>query len=169
MALQQYTRGVDGTIPVPALLYDDEELLASQDNTGIYDGCVSNSIVFGHHLQPFPRASTSIISSHLYISIHNLNKITQSPEIASPPGWHDPCINPSAILHRCPPSVLPLLCNGFIVHKPNRVLRRVIQVLVKGYCVPICGYGAQRSCFEFAVLVRFDESRYGECVRELGM
>lgn len=40
MALQRYTRPVDGTIPVPALLYDDEELLASQENTGIYDGCV---------------------------------------------------------------------------------------------------------------------------------
>jgi ESCRT-II complex subunit VPS36 len=38
MVLQRYTRPVDGTIPVPAFLYDDEELLASQDNTGIYDG-----------------------------------------------------------------------------------------------------------------------------------
>lgn len=42
MALQRYTRAVDGTIPVPALLYDDEELLANQDNTGIYDGYVTS-------------------------------------------------------------------------------------------------------------------------------
>jgi len=40
MALRRYTTSIDGTIPVPALLYDDEELLASQDGVGIYDGCV---------------------------------------------------------------------------------------------------------------------------------
>ncbi|KAF7789123.1 hypothetical protein EIP86_000058 [Pleurotus ostreatoroseus] len=36
--LKRYTKSVDGTIPVQALLYDDEELLASQDGVGIYDG-----------------------------------------------------------------------------------------------------------------------------------
>jgi len=38
MVLRRYTRPVDGTIPVQALLYHDEELLASQDTVGIYDG-----------------------------------------------------------------------------------------------------------------------------------
>ncbi|KAI0060130.1 hypothetical protein BV25DRAFT_1888832 [Artomyces pyxidatus] len=38
MALQRHTRSVDGTIPVPALLYDDEDNLASQEGVGIYDG-----------------------------------------------------------------------------------------------------------------------------------
>ena len=38
MILRRYTRPVDGTIPVAALLYDDEENYASQDNVGIYDG-----------------------------------------------------------------------------------------------------------------------------------
>lgn len=38
MALRRYTRSVDGTIPVQALLYDDEELVAVQDGVGIYDG-----------------------------------------------------------------------------------------------------------------------------------
>ncbi|KAG1893967.1 EAP30/Vps36 family-domain-containing protein [Suillus fuscotomentosus] len=38
MALRRYTASIDGTIPVPALLYDDEEYLASQDGVGIYDG-----------------------------------------------------------------------------------------------------------------------------------
>ncbi|RPD76898.1 hypothetical protein L226DRAFT_354147 [Lentinus tigrinus ALCF2SS1-7] len=38
MALKRYTNSVDGTIPVPALLYDDEVLLISQDSVGIYDG-----------------------------------------------------------------------------------------------------------------------------------
>lgn len=40
MALRRYTSVVDGTIPIPALLYNDEELLATQDNVGIYDGYV---------------------------------------------------------------------------------------------------------------------------------
>lgn len=38
MALRLYTASVDGTIPVSALLYGDEELMASQDGVGIYDG-----------------------------------------------------------------------------------------------------------------------------------
>jgi len=38
MILQKYSRFVDGTIPVAALLYDDEENYASQDGVGIYDG-----------------------------------------------------------------------------------------------------------------------------------
>ncbi|EKM52830.1 uncharacterized protein PHACADRAFT_100277 [Phanerochaete carnosa HHB-10118-sp] len=37
-ALKRYTELVDGTIPVPALLYQDEDLLASQGDVGIYDG-----------------------------------------------------------------------------------------------------------------------------------
>lgn len=59
MALQRYTRAVDGTIPVPALLYDDEELLASQDNMGIYDGCV---FIFGncHKFISLPDTSCSL-------------------------------------------------------------------------------------------------------------
>ncbi|KAF9221784.1 vacuolar protein sorting-associated protein 36 [Gyrodon lividus] len=38
MALRRFTTSVDGTIPISALLYNDEELLASQDSVGIYDG-----------------------------------------------------------------------------------------------------------------------------------
>ncbi|THH15875.1 hypothetical protein EW146_g4671 [Bondarzewia mesenterica] len=38
MSLHRHTRSVDGTIPVPALLYNDEDSLASQDGVGIYDG-----------------------------------------------------------------------------------------------------------------------------------
>ena len=41
MILQKYTRSVDGTIPVVALLYNDEENYASQDGVGIYDGYVA--------------------------------------------------------------------------------------------------------------------------------
>ncbi|KAI0299049.1 EAP30/Vps36 family-domain-containing protein [Multifurca ochricompacta] len=38
MTLQRYTRSVDGTIPISALLYGDEDSYASQDGVGIYDG-----------------------------------------------------------------------------------------------------------------------------------
>ena len=34
-------RSLDGSIPVQALLYPDETLIASQGNIGLYDGCVS--------------------------------------------------------------------------------------------------------------------------------
>ena len=40
MSLHRYTRPVDGTIPVPALLYDDEDNLSSQEGVGIYEGYV---------------------------------------------------------------------------------------------------------------------------------
>lgn len=40
LMLNRYSRTVDGSIPVPALLYDDERLLASQDGVGLYDGYV---------------------------------------------------------------------------------------------------------------------------------
>ena len=36
--IQAYSRPVDGSIPVPALLYDDESLLATQHSVGLYDG-----------------------------------------------------------------------------------------------------------------------------------
>lgn len=38
-ALTRYGRPIDGTIPLTALLYDDELLLASQEAVGLYDGC----------------------------------------------------------------------------------------------------------------------------------
>jgi ESCRT-II complex subunit VPS36 len=40
MALQRYTLPVDGTIPVQALLYTDEQLYVTQEGVGIYDGYV---------------------------------------------------------------------------------------------------------------------------------
>jgi len=43
MALRRYTRPVDGTIPVPALLYNDEEIHANQDGVGVYDGLQKSS------------------------------------------------------------------------------------------------------------------------------
>ena len=44
-ALKRYTTSVDGTIPVPALLYQDEDVMASQEGVGIYDGSVSPTLL----------------------------------------------------------------------------------------------------------------------------
>lgn len=38
MALKRFSTLIDGTIPVVALLYNDEEQLGSQESVGIYDG-----------------------------------------------------------------------------------------------------------------------------------
>ncbi|THU85418.1 hypothetical protein K435DRAFT_869276 [Dendrothele bispora CBS 962.96] len=38
MTLRRFTKSVDGSIPVQALLYNDEDLFTSQDGVGIYDG-----------------------------------------------------------------------------------------------------------------------------------
>ena len=55
MILQKYTRSVDGTIPVAALLYNDEESYASQDSVGIYDGSVAFQCGFRALVCPFLR------------------------------------------------------------------------------------------------------------------
>ncbi|KAJ7500784.1 EAP30/Vps36 family-domain-containing protein [Mycena galericulata] len=61
MTLRRFTKSVDGTIPIPALLYNDEELLASQDSVGIYDGV---------HKSPNHQAGTVHVTTHrlFYIS-----------------------------------------------------------------------------------------------------
>lgn len=41
-----FLRPVDGSIPVQALLYNDEESLASQDSVGIYYGCVNHTVKY---------------------------------------------------------------------------------------------------------------------------
>jgi len=46
MALIRCTKIIDGTIPIPALLYDDEDELASQNNVGVYDGYVPPFVSF---------------------------------------------------------------------------------------------------------------------------
>ncbi|KAH8114828.1 EAP30/Vps36 family-domain-containing protein [Phellopilus nigrolimitatus] len=67
-ALARYTHPVDGTIPVPALLYDDEQLLASQDGVGLYDG---------------PNKSATHQSGSIHITSHRLFFIAGAP-FASP-------------------------------------------------------------------------------------
>lgn len=57
MALRRFTRPVDGTIPVQALLYNDEEIHATQDSVGIYDG---------------PQKSPNHQSGSVYITSHRL-------------------------------------------------------------------------------------------------
>ncbi|KAG1857691.1 EAP30/Vps36 family-domain-containing protein [Suillus subalutaceus] len=69
MALRRYTASIDGTIPVSALLYDDEELLASQDGVGIYDG-----------LQKAPDYQTGSVhvSTHRLFFVHSQNPTSYS-------------------------------------------------------------------------------------------
>ncbi|GLB44280.1 putative vacuolar protein sorting protein 36 Vps36 [Lyophyllum shimeji] len=55
MALRRTTRSVDGTIPVPALLYKDEEIYVSQDGVGIYDGAQKS---------PNHQAGTVFVTTH---------------------------------------------------------------------------------------------------------
>ncbi|KAJ7070073.1 EAP30/Vps36 family-domain-containing protein [Mycena amicta] len=55
MSLRRYTKSVDGTIPVQALLYNDEQLLATQDGLGIYDGA---------HKSPNHQLGTIHVTTH---------------------------------------------------------------------------------------------------------
>jgi len=75
MALSRTTRSVDGTIPVPALLYNDEEIYASQDGVGIYDGTQKS---------PNHQAGTIVVSTHrlFYIDSRNAYKYSFSLDLS---------------------------------------------------------------------------------------
>ncbi|KAJ6600389.1 vacuolar protein sorting-associated protein 36 [Mycena vulgaris] len=64
MTLRRCTKSVDGTIPIPALLYNDEELLSSQEGVGIYDGAQKS---------PNHQSGTIHVTTHrlFYISAHH--------------------------------------------------------------------------------------------------
>lgn len=55
MALKRYTKSIDSTIPIPALLYTDERLFSSQNGVGIYDG---------QQKSPNHQSGTVHVSSH---------------------------------------------------------------------------------------------------------
>ncbi|KAI0830056.1 EAP30/Vps36 family-domain-containing protein [Trametes gibbosa] len=69
MSLKRYTYSVDGTIPVPALLYDDEVLLSSQEGVGIYDG---------PQKAPHHQAGTTHITTHRLFYIDNAHPFSRS-------------------------------------------------------------------------------------------
>ncbi|KAI0776691.1 EAP30/Vps36 family-domain-containing protein [Trametes elegans] len=69
MSLRRYTYSVDGTIPVPALLYDDEVLLSSQDGVGIYDGPQKSP----HH-----QSGTVYTTTHRLFYIDNIHPFARS-------------------------------------------------------------------------------------------
>ncbi|KAH9887028.1 EAP30/Vps36 family-domain-containing protein [Cubamyces lactineus] len=69
MALKRYSYSVDGTIPIPALLYDDEVLLASQDGVGIYDG---------PQKAPHHQAGTVHVTTHRLFYIDNAHQFSRS-------------------------------------------------------------------------------------------
>ncbi|RDB18220.1 Vacuolar protein-sorting-associated protein 36 [Hypsizygus marmoreus] len=75
MALRRNTRSVDGTIPVQALLYNDEEIYASQEGVGIYDGLQKS---------PNHQSGTVHISTHrlFYIDAYNAYKHSFSMDLS---------------------------------------------------------------------------------------
>ncbi|KAI0742538.1 EAP30/Vps36 family-domain-containing protein [Daedaleopsis nitida] len=101
MSLKRYTSSVDGTIPVPALLYEDEVLLCSQDNIGIYDGpqkaphhqsgtihATTHRLFYIDSAHTFSR-SFSLDLAHIARTEHYAGLFTSSPKITlylhSPP------------------------------------------------------------------------------------
>ncbi|KAI0075151.1 hypothetical protein K474DRAFT_1646878 [Panus rudis PR-1116 ss-1] len=91
--LKRYSTSVDGTIPVQALLYEDEQLLASQEAVGIYDGTQKSPshqsgtvYTTTHRLfyidNPHPRSrSFAIDLSHVLRTDHYAGLFTSSPKI----------------------------------------------------------------------------------------
>ncbi|KAH9856236.1 EAP30/Vps36 family-domain-containing protein [Lenzites betulinus] len=69
MSLKRYSYSVDGTIPVPALLYDDEVLLSSQEGVGIYDGPQKSP----HH-----QAGNIHLTTHRLFYIDNAHPFSRS-------------------------------------------------------------------------------------------
>ncbi|KAI0706725.1 EAP30/Vps36 family-domain-containing protein [Cerioporus squamosus] len=69
MSLRRYTSSVDGTIPVPALLYDDEVLLISQEGVGIYDG---------PQKAPHHQSGTVHATTHRLFYIDNVHSFSRS-------------------------------------------------------------------------------------------
>ncbi|EUC54086.1 vacuolar protein sorting protein (Vps36), putative [Rhizoctonia solani AG-3 Rhs1AP] len=61
--MNRHFRRVDGTIPVAALLYEDEQLVASQDSVGLYDG---------KEKTPNHQNGTIHVTSHRLIYIDNI-------------------------------------------------------------------------------------------------
>ncbi|KAG5642285.1 hypothetical protein DXG03_003062 [Asterophora parasitica] len=55
MVLRRTTKSVDGTIPVQALLYNDEEICATQEGVGMYDGTQKS---------PNHQAGTVVVTTH---------------------------------------------------------------------------------------------------------
>ncbi|KAJ4001799.1 vacuolar protein sorting-associated protein 36 [Lentinula boryana] len=69
MALQKFSKSVDGTIPIQPLLYNDEELSASQDGVGIYDGLQKS---------PLHQSGTVHVTSQRLFYIDVLKKASRS-------------------------------------------------------------------------------------------
>ncbi|PCH42956.1 hypothetical protein WOLCODRAFT_138126 [Wolfiporia cocos MD-104 SS10] len=93
MSLRRYTTGVDGTIPVQALLYEDEDLLASQDGIGIYDGteksaphqsgiihATTHRLFYFDATRPWDR-SFELDLSHVARTEHYAGLFTSSPKV----------------------------------------------------------------------------------------
>ena len=123
MALRRCTKPIDGTIPVPALLYDDEEELATQDHVGLYDGYVTLSALLLVDRRP-----------------------PQRTEGSGAPDWRRPRLYPSFILRRHPEAILPLVLHSPLHHLQDRILCRPLQILAKGHLASHAHVRGPRIC-----------------------
>jgi hypothetical protein len=135
MALRRCTRSVDGTIPVSALLYDDEELFASQGDVGVYDGYVLTLL---HLLRSSSGHSYLCVANSLSNLGCNCHPCTsQSTEILRSPSWFCPRYDPPIVLHRSKQRAVPFFRDGFIPRDTNGILRGSLQILPKNHLTPL--------------------------------
>ncbi|KAG8682543.1 hypothetical protein FRC08_014893 [Ceratobasidium sp. 394] len=78
--MNRHFRRLDGTIPVAALLYEDEELVASQDSVGLYDGKektpeYQNGTI---HITTHRLIYVDAVQSRKYSTACNLSRIKQT-------------------------------------------------------------------------------------------
>ncbi|KAJ7687135.1 EAP30/Vps36 family-domain-containing protein [Mycena rosella] len=75
MTLRRCSRSVDGTIPIQALLYNDEELLSSQEGVGIYDGAQKS---------PNHQSGTIHVTTHrlFYLSAHRASSYSLAVDLS---------------------------------------------------------------------------------------
>ncbi|OBZ74947.1 Vacuolar protein-sorting-associated protein 36 [Grifola frondosa] len=92
MSLKRYTQKVDGTIPIQALLYEDEVLLASQEGVGIYDGSPRHTNVnrTRYNSPPCARIKNRLLRRPL----HELVESHPLPQL--PAAWLSVAINSSS-------------------------------------------------------------------------
>ncbi|KAI6164010.1 hypothetical protein EDD17DRAFT_1564917 [Pisolithus thermaeus] len=139
MALRRYTAVVDGTIPIPALLYNDEELLASQDNVGIYDGYVfSATLTFGLDVSRMHLTVWVTSCFSFCLNIRHLHPRRQSAESCGSPIGHGPRNYTSTFLHKRTERSFPILCHGFVARSTDGSLYWSFQIITQGDPIPRC-------------------------------
>lgn len=106
-------RSLDGSIPVQALLYPDETLIASQGNVGLYDRFASSFLFL-------LAVSSRVLSTTVAV---------QEPEGPKSPEWIDTPYIAQIDLHRQSPSAQAFVGICAIRRPPVRILCRLSHVI----------------------------------------